>query len=767
MDNAYALAQWHRALRTAATTPDDLTRTRAQDRAGRWARVLAGLRAGTLTLGSRTPVRGQPAWVTPEVVRGGFATGAAAAGGPLTDAERELARRAGVPELRGALFHHLLTEHGMRRLWEVLDAGTYEVDVPEASAQLVVAWLVREGETDAALRVVRELLPHADDLRFVPVALDVPVRRPDVMWRETAGDAATALRAARPRPRIERMNEVLDVWNPYADALLAHWLDVPAGVLDVPAGVFAPDGAAAARDPRGTAGDGGRGGAGAGPDATSVRAWLDAGRGLLAEFDRLAREHTAPARHTNPKQNAATLRLALAGLVDGRELTPRERGRVRVAVDAMVSRRGAPGSDALTVLRSSQHAQAARPAHAALAHVAAERLASVPPTAGLDDADAFTVPVTHAEAALTGVPAGASMPPSVARTLLRARAGTLSELVASGAVPSAELLAALVPQVTAQVVAEQYPDPALRVLVARAYEAFRRRRSLLLLDLQHQVRPEELPWLAATDPWRVATPATRDVARGTLLRLADEAVTHWPGTILPNPLVAELETLAGAAGLTVPFVQEIAADIFEGRFSARFAAALDLAATATPGSLYARYYGITAEEVARVRTAARPRAAFGDLCTTRAATPGHRWCVTCNGMVVEQAQVLTTHDLASLRAVGFVPSRGWRAAAEGAFAQVAALVGRLDGNRRPQRMLKDTAYAWRQAVWFAAQLDEHEQGAFLAWARDDAGRRAPFARARLGVLLDGLDRPGTQPPLLGWGHRGHWLLGPVPDPGSR
>jgi hypothetical protein len=255
------------------------------------------------------------------------------------------------------------------------------------------------------------------------------------------------------------------------------------------------------------------------------------------------------------------------------------------------------------------------------------------------------------------------MPPAVSRALLRAKAGTLRELVDGGVITSAELLATLVPQLTAQVVAEQYEDPTLRVLMARSYEAFRRRRSLLLLDLEHRVRPEELPWVAATAGRRRETSATRDVARGMFLRLADEAITHWPGAILPNPLVAELETLAAAADISVPLVQEIAADIFMGRFSKKYAAAFELAARPLSGTLYARYYRVGDEALELARRAAKPAEAFSELCTQRAQTPGRSWCVVCNGMVVEQAQILTTHNLASLAAVGFAPRDGWRAAA--------------------------------------------------------------------------------------------------------
>jgi len=725
VDHPYVLAQWSKALTTAALTNDDGTRTRARQRMDRWQQVLDGMRSGTLHLGTRAPVTGVPVWVTPEVVRGGFATGRPAAAGPLSGVERRLAREAGVPEERGAVVAHALTEDGIRRLWDVLDAGRYEVDLPESAALLVVAWLVREGDVDAALDVVDAIRPWADTVRFLPLAESDAPRDPEVMWREDAGSVATALRRKRPAERVLRMNDVLEVWNPYADALLEHWLGA------------VTDGQV---------------------DTAFSAGWLRAGRELLAEYDRLAAAHPAPARHRRPKENAAALRLALAAVVGGRELTARERGRVRTAVVAMVTRRGAPGTPELRDLRARQHVQASLPTVAALAHVAADRLAAAAPAAGIADPSSFATPVTEAEAVAAGVPAGTPMPRVVERALKRATAGTLQELVAGGVVTSAELLASLVPQVTAQVVADQYDDPALRVLTARTYEAFRRRRSLLLLDLQQQVRPEELPWVAATMSRRRATSATRDVARDVLLRLADEAVTHWPGAILPNPLVAELSTLASAADVAVPLVEEIAADIFMGRFSAKYAAAFALAEPSLRGSLYARYYRMDAAAVSRALRSVAPARAFSELCTARAATPGHFWCTVCNGMVVEQAQILTTHNLASLVTIGLAPRDGWLSAAEGAYAHAAGLLTRLNGNRQPHRMLKDVSYAWRQMVFYVAQLDDAGQSAFLGRAAADAHARPEFTRARLATLLEGLARPGTRPPLVGWGHGRHWLL---------
>ncbi len=78
----YPGGQLASAFRTAFGHEDAATRQRAEERLRTWRRELDGMSAGTLTVGSRTPVAGLPARATPQVVRGGFATGDAEAGGP-------------------------------------------------------------------------------------------------------------------------------------------------------------------------------------------------------------------------------------------------------------------------------------------------------------------------------------------------------------------------------------------------------------------------------------------------------------------------------------------------------------------------------------------------------------------------------------------------------------------------------------------------------------------------------------------------------------
>ncbi|MFG2064872.1 hypothetical protein ACGFIK_26045 [Micromonospora sp. NPDC048871] len=314
---SFSLGQLARALTAAGTHEDPAARQRAEQRVRRWQQVVDGMAAGTLDIGSRTPMWGLPVWVTPEVLHGGFATGTPAAGGALRPDEADRARRWGLPAARRVLFWSWLTDAGLAELGELLDSGRYRVEYAEEAALPVVAWLLRAGAA-AAERADRDDARGADGVE--------PVRRRVV---------DVVVRDRRRRP-------------------------------------------------------GRRGDAG----------------GLAAASRPAAGPLPAPRRSVSALPQASPPRLAAA------------------------------------------------------------------------------------------------------------------------------------------TAASAYPDPALRILMDATYRAFRSRRSVLLLNLEHQVSVAELPWVRAVASARIDSSDTREQAGRTLARLASAAVTGFPATVLPNPLVKELSTLS-------------------------------------------------------------------------------------------------------------------------------------------------------------------------------------------------------------------------------
>ncbi|MFJ7262084.1 hypothetical protein ACIQV2_18215 [Streptomyces globosus] len=765
----YAADRLRRALHTSLTHPDPATRSRASGRMEKWRAVLAGMADGTLAVGSRTPVAGLPAWVTPEVVRGGFATGTPAAGGPLAPYEEEAARRAGVPADRAALFAHALTEDGLAGLWQLLDSGRYEVALPEEAALLTVAWLVRADDFDAAAELLARLRPFADRLRFLPRPADRPAADPNAVHRRTVGEAAAALRSRRPKEAVEAQREALSVWRPFDDELLAYWLPRIDAEAAAPARTGVRDGGA--RAPRTAA-----------PCAEAAR--------LLERYRGLAANHTRCGRHRDPKSNTGIMLRALEAAAAGRRHEPRLAGLLRHAVTSAVAKRGRPGSPEHARLRAEQARQAAQPAHHRIAAAIADRLAELDQGAGTPDVDGPVAPIGAPEAEATGLPAGTAVPPRLRQVVAGALSAPPETLVERGLVPSAEVLAALVPQLVANATAARHADPALRTLAAATYRAFRNRRSLLLLHYAHQVRVDELPWVKAvaahgTDADTGAR--ARAAAHAALRRVGDLAVGAFPGTLLPNPLVREMSHLAQQAELSAPFTEELAADIFMGGFTPKFLAAARTAADLLDGSLYARYYGI---DCAAVRSMAvvhaaeglgspsrRPRtvAAFDRLCAERAGgDAGRSWSPAANGTVIEQAQILTTHNLAVLvRCADVAPAAGWEALAGECLAAVCRLVTRVQGHPRPLGTLKDAAYAWRQMLFHLSLCPPDRQAAFVEHAAAEAARQPWHTAARLapavaGLRLvaaggafeaDGTALGGLARRFQGWTTAGHWMRG--------
>src|SRR5262249_35710066 len=152
--------------------------------------------------------------------------------------------------------------------------------------------------------------------------------------------------------------------------------------------------------------------------------------------------------------------------------------------------------------RRRQAADVSAPTFHAIAGVVAARLEKHPKGDGLDDVSPLNGAVTGEEAASSGVPEGTSLPPSIRQKVERCLNEAVEILVERGLITSGETLARCLPQMTSGIRAVGITEPTLRQLYAAIYRAFRRRRSLLLLNLEKQVQIEELPWVAAIERFR-------------------------------------------------------------------------------------------------------------------------------------------------------------------------------------------------------------------------------------------------------------------------
>jgi hypothetical protein len=723
----------------------------AAARVKQWEQVIAGMLDGRLAVGSRTPVAETPAWVTLQVVHGGFATGSFAAGGDLLPHEEETLKRLYTLDAgRMALNLHFLEEPSREAVTAMLRDGTYRVDVPEEAALLSYAWLMQRGEMARAERLLDDVGPFFDRLRFYPRPHSRPLRSGTSVSVATVGDALASIRSKRPQAQVQRMKEAITVWAPLYDRAAELFFETVGGASNEPCMRYAPD-------------------------------WAVRAQQLLHQYDLARQRHRLCGKPERKKENFFRLRQYLAkNLRDTSSITPGDRAAIRHILDAYLERHGEPGSVRLTSAREQQARDAALPDHLKLARVLADRLEPLPHDEGTPDLDRVVAPITADEAEKANAPQGTSLPPSLVRKATRCAEAPLETLVERDVIGSSEAMAKVVPTLTARLRAAAVADPELRGLYEAIYTAFRRRRSLLLLDLQSQARLGELPWIQALQPWLGGDDASKRASGEALNRVASVALRAFPQTILPNKLIKELRALAGAADQMRPFVDELAADIFMGDFSETYLRAAQTAARLLSGSLYERYYGLT---FARVLSFEPKRSQYGvptspelaALCKELARSDGNGSYVARNGTVIEQAQILTTHNLATLfedrefatTMRGHLPDMAKRC-----FAWICSRLQTASGDWKAQmQLMKNAAYAWRQMIFYLSLLGADELASSLAGAKAHfETRTAPF-RARFAPVVQGLegviegkafDEAGRLPSggrrLLGWSVGRHWLL---------
>ena len=772
---AYAIAQLQKALAAAGGG--------TSDRVQRWRSVISGIVDGSLRAGSRTPVADTPPWVTLEVVHGGFATGKLAAGGEIEAHEARLLSRMGTVRPGGErwmLNLYFAGDDGRSELLSMLESGSFRVQVPEEAALLVASWLLDAGEADAAGALLEAIVPWFDRLRFYPVPHATPMRSGRAVYVRTVGQTREALTGIRPQRSLPAMREAVLVWTPLYDRAVGLFGETVEG--DLPTMRRDAEGALVRAQNGQPIVEGGW------PCRTFPAGWRDRAEKLLSDCIEARTLHQLCRKPDKPKENLARLRTYLGTCVaDPFAMTGRDVGMVRKIIASYVAKHGAPGSDRLSATRSAQGRNARAPGHSTVAHVVAERLDRYPSDEGVSDIAPLLAPLTGAESTRAGSRTDIPLPASIVAKARRCLEAPTEELVRTGLVPSSEVLAWILPLLTARVRAEAVSDPRLRRVYEGIYLSFRRRRSLLLLDLESQVNLHELPWVAAIEPWVGSDDAARSAARQTLTASAILALESFPQSIVPNRLVKELRALARAAGLSIPLVDELAADIFMGAFSDVFVRAAQAAGSLLRGSIYERYYGLDYGRVLAIDDLTEEKfgkgtsAAFATLCEELAGErTGSRSSVARNGMVIEQEQILTTHNLAGLwEGLELGPHLSLRLPdlAYACFAWICRrqqIVNRLW--RARLQAIKNSAYAWRQMVFFLALMEPGQVSEFRARVHDHfATQPASFQRLfgpaviGLDAVIDGgeFDREGVHPTsggrrLLGWTSGRHWLTAEEP-----
>ena len=293
------------------------------------------------------------------------------------------------------------------------------------------------------------------------------------------------------------------------------------------------------------------------------------------------RHHTLNPKHHNVRSNFSILRDALERCPhNSAALSGRDVGRVRSALAATIARRGRPDSPRHAEVRAMQAGLLALPTRRQIARELVDRLSRLAADGGIADPSELLAPAQP----WSGQPV--AVPSSLVRKVQRAL------------------------------------DAPIEVLV------------------EHQVRIDELPWVAALKTFRTNEPESRWSSRQTLTQTTMLTLRSFPQTMLPNPMVREIAALAKNAELTVPLVDEVAADIFMGTFTAKWRDSAAVTSAFLTDSRYSRYYDLPppaifaspqpARLLARLRGGTEIAEDFAALCKERAkeaarARPASGW----------------------------------------------------------------------------------------------------------------------------------------------
>ena len=183
-----------------------------------WEAVLHQILQGQANYGSRTPFENTPAWITLEVIKGGFATGNWLAGGEITPEEQHLLDKLQIktsPEnQRLALNSYYLTDEGMNVLNKCLDNENYLISVPEESVLLTVAWLIRNKAQAYARDLLDIISPWFSVLRFYPHIVEQPVI------------SSSTVRVQELAMTIYDLKRIKPLWRQSAKDLLAEYFQL-------------------------------------------------------------------------------------------------------------------------------------------------------------------------------------------------------------------------------------------------------------------------------------------------------------------------------------------------------------------------------------------------------------------------------------------------------------------------------------------------------------------------------------------------------------
>ncbi|MEQ4921895.1 hypothetical protein [Proteus hauseri] len=722
-----------------------------------WEDVLYQILQGQVDYGNRTPFADVPSWVTLEVAKGGFATGNWLAGGEITSDEQaqldKLQIKVEQKNKRLALNSYYLTEEGMASLNAFLDNENYLITVPEEGVLLTLAWLVKHNALDHARKLLNIVSPWFSRLRFYPQVMELPVISSNTVRVQNLDITQYDLKRIKPNQRVLAQKEAVTIWHPFKVKMVALLSEIIQDLHII----------------------------------SITSKWRQSAKDLIAEYSRLRQQYSLCRKPEKRNGDFAKLRMVIEQLsLDESELNPYQAPHIATLLHRHIEKYGQPYSKQCNEKSQKQQYDIQAPLHYTLSRVILNRLADLDINNGFDNKALAIESITDNEANKFNVPLHYPIPNSLVHKTMRSFNTTASQLIEQKLITSSEALGGIIPQITAGLRAGGILDIPLRHLYEKIYRAFKQRRSLLLLDLQHQVQLEELPWIATIDKFREKQISNKIVFTEALNEFLLLNLRYFPQTQLPNPLLQELSSLTSKIDSSIRWSEELAADIFMGMFSRKISNILvNITNTPLPYSLYSQYYRIDyfqlKQELCDSLIAANkqpddPYATSRVIlkwCENRANLKFGSYSPTINGCILEQFYVLTTHNLSTIfndlmlapklqpflldmsKQCLKIISRNLQAPYRGYHASLIAI--------------KQAAYTWRQLVFYLSYLSPEERQLFIEWAYNYIDTQSQYFKTLFMPIWQGLisviNTPDDhnyddKPPHLifyGWSEK-HWMM---------
>lgn len=215
---------------------------------------------------------------------------------------------------------------------------------------------------------------------------------------------------------------------------------------------------------------------------------------------------------------------------------------------------------------------------------------------------------------------------------------TLKPLGESASSPAllAELCTPMMTTVALGEPQEGEPD-FLRDILVRTMQAFMTRRSIMLLDMDGQVRASEVPWIGVLQRVLKIDEQSRASREKGLAWLLGMSIDAFPHCMVPN----ETLRLVRECNPEIPVLEELAVDIFTGHLVPKFGRTCELAAERMgTDSVYCCYYGDYLSQLW-----GRPKIPSADLVEWAGQGLDAGMYTVRNAMLLERVRVATCFNM--------------------------------------------------------------------------------------------------------------------------